>query len=192
MTDTFPLVHAHRVLLRQLTHADAPRLLAIHSDPEVMRWFGADPIRQPEDAITLIDMFNARWSDPVPGVRWAIQRRSDGVLLGTCGLGRWNRSWHSAVTGYELARDAWGHGYMAEALGAALGWGWARMALNRVEAQIHPDNAASIRLVEKLGFVHEGLLRQAGHWNGQYQDLLQYALLKADFARADLQRSDVR
>ncbi|GAB7126637.1 GNAT family protein [Silvimonas sp. JCM 19000] len=180
MTDPFPLVHASRLLLRPLTHADAPRLYAIHSDPQVMRWFGSDALRQPEEAITLIDTFNARWCEPVPGVRWAIERRSDGLLLGTCGLGRWNRSWHSAVTGYELARDAWGNGYMAEALRAALGWGWARMELNRVEAQIHPANAASIRLVEKLGFVREGLLRQAGYWNGQYQDLVQFGLLRAE------------
>jgi hypothetical protein len=57
-----------------------------------------------------------------------------------------------------------GQGYMFEALCAAIAWGWAQMDLNRIEAVVHPDNAGSIALLERLGFVLEGRLRQAGYW----------------------------
>ena len=181
MSDSFPILHTHRLILRQLTHADAPRLFAIHSNRDAMRWFGSDYLVRPEQAVALIDVFAGWRLQPSPGTRWAIQRREDGLLLGTCGLTKWNRNWRTATLGYELAQDVWGKGYMGEALHGVLDWGFAWMELNRVEAQIHPLNAASITLAERLGFSREGLLREAGYWNGEFQDLLQYGLLRGDF-----------
>jgi ribosomal-protein-alanine N-acetyltransferase len=70
---------------------------------------------------------------------------------------------------------------MHEALSAVLDWGFAHMELNRVEAQVHPENAASISSVSRLGFQHEGLLRELGYWRGQYHDMLQYSLLRKDW-----------
>jgi ribosomal-protein-alanine N-acetyltransferase len=84
------------------------------------------------------------------------------------------------MVGYELAREAWGQGYMRETLLAVLGFGFVQMQLNRVEAQVHPDNVASLKLVERLGFVREGLLREAGWWGGQAQDLVQFSLLRRE------------
>ena len=92
-------------------------------------------------------------------------------LVGTCGLFSWNRNWRKCVIGYELAPHAQGKGYMAEALAGAVQWGFENMALNRIEAQIHPDNAPSIKLAVSLGFVEEGRLREVGHWGGQYHEM---------------------
>ena len=129
-----------------------------------------------------MDSFDALRRLPSPGVRWGIERRSDGQLIGTCGLFKWNRAWRNCTLGYELVRDAWGQGYMREALRSALAWGFEQMALNRVDAQIHPENTPSLKLVERLGFVHEGRLRECGYWLGAYHDLLQYGLLRRDHA----------
>ena len=73
---------------------------------------------------------------------------------------------------------------MSEALSAALAWGFEQMMLNRIEAQIHPDNAASLKLARELGFVQEGRAREAGYWKGQHHDLLQFSLLRKDWAPA--------
>ena len=56
------------------------------------------------------------------------------------------------------------------------------MDLNRIEAVVDPDNAGSIALLERLGFVLEGRLRQAGYWGGGFNDMYQYALLRQDWA----------
>ncbi len=64
------------------------------------------------------------------------------------------------MLGYELAEHAQKRGLMMEALSAALSWGFKYIKLNRIEAQIHQDNHASLKLVQRLGFVEEGLLRQ--------------------------------
>ena len=60
----------------------------------------------------------------------------------------------------------------------AMAWGFEHMELNRVEAHVHPENAASIKLLRTLGFVQEGHLREAGFWRGEHHDLLQFALLR--------------
>lgn len=178
---SFPTLETERLHLREITLDDAPALFAIHGDPEVMRWFGADPLAQPADAERLVKLF-ASWRDlPNPGVRWGLQAKADGELIGTVGLFAWNRGWSTCTLGYELARRAQGQGLMQEALRATLDWGFREMKLHRISAQIHPDNEASLRSVRKLGFVEEGLLREIGYWGGRFHDLMQYSLLSTEF-----------
>lgn len=69
---------------------------------------------------------------------------------------------------------------MNEALTAAIGYGFDTMQLNRIEAQVHPENTASVRTLETLGFLREGYQRQAGYWSGIHHDLLQFALLRSE------------
>jgi len=57
------------------------------------------------------------------------------------------------------------------------------MDVDRIEAQVHPLNTASLALLRKLGFVEEGLLREAGYWMGQRHDLVQLGLLRREFVR---------
>jgi [ribosomal protein S5]-alanine N-acetyltransferase len=177
----FPTLETERLVLREIVADDAPALFAIHSDVEAMRWFGTDPLREPSEAEVLIARF-AEWRrQPNPGTRWGLQRKAGGGLIGTCGLFKWNRGWHSCTLGYELAASAWGEGLMGEALVRVLAWGFEQMQLHRVEAMIHPRNEASIKLARKLGFVHEGCAREAGYWLGAHQDLLHFGLLRTEF-----------
>lgn len=180
----FPTLTTLRLRLREIVPTDAPALFAIHSDVEAMRWFGSDPMLTLQDAQKLVEAFAAGRALANPATRWAITDGTSGQLLGTCGLFKWNRNWRSSALGYELAPSAWGQGLMQEALDAVLDWGFEHMALNRVEAQVHPQNIASIKRLEALGFVREGLLRQAGFWLGEHRDLVQYALLRDDFRKS--------
>ncbi len=70
---------------------------------------------------------------------------------------------------------------MHEALSATISWGFTATDLNRVEAQVHPSNYPSLKLLKGLRFVEEGRLRQGGYWAGQHHDLLQYSLLRDDW-----------
>ncbi|MDT7837064.1 GNAT family N-acetyltransferase [Aquabacterium sp. OR-4] len=180
-TPPFPTLHTPRLLLRELLPADVPALHAIHADAEAMRWFGTDAPADLAATAAVITRFASWRLAANPGVRWGIARRSDGRLIGSCGLFAWNRDWAKCSTGYELAADARGQGLMCEALAAAMAWGFEAMALNRIEAQIHPDNQPSIALVSGLGFQREGLLREVARWGGQFHDLAQYALLRRDW-----------
>jgi ribosomal-protein-alanine N-acetyltransferase len=174
----FPALETSRLILREILESDAESLLQIHGDGEHMRWFGSDPIPDLDGARKLIDKFAGWRKEPVSGARWAIELKDQPGLIGTCGLFRWNRNWRSCVVGYEVNPAHQGRGYVKEALKSVIAWGFRAMDLNRIEAQVHPENKASLTLLAALGFLQEGHLREAGYWSGQYHDLLQYALLK--------------
>lgn len=177
----FPTLLTPRLQLREIVADDVPALFAVHSDDDAMHWYGVDPLLTMAEAEKLVQVF-AGWRNlPNPGTRWGIALRSGGPLIGSCGLFNWNRNWRSCVLGYELGRAAWGQGLMQEALSAALPWGFEHMDLNRIGAQVHPENTASIRRLQALGFTREGVLRQAGFWRGKHRDLVQYSLLRQEF-----------
>jgi [ribosomal protein S5]-alanine N-acetyltransferase len=178
----FPTLETSRLALREILESDAHRLLEIHGDGEHMRWFGSDPIPDLEGARKLVATFAGWRKEPVSGARWAIELKDRPGLIGTCGLMRWNRSWKSCAVGYEIAPAQQGRGYVKEALRTVIAWGFHEMQLNRIEAHVHPQNQASRAVLAGLGFLQEGRLREAGYWCGRHHDLLQYALLKAQWS----------
>ena len=181
----FPVLETSRLTLREIVASDAEDLLRVHGDAEHMRWFGSDPLRDLDGAAKLVAMFASWRKEPVSGARWAVELRDQPGLIGTCGLFRWNRNWRSCIVGYEIAPAHQRRGYVKEALEAVITWGFREMQLNRIDAQVHPDNTASLALLEALGFLQEGRQREAGYWAGRHHDLLQYALFKAQWSTAN-------
>ena len=118
-------------------------------------------------------------------MRWAIANRANGQLIGTGGFWRLIKPHFRAEIGYELAPEWWGQGVMTEALGAMLGFGFTRMGLHSVEAQIHPDNSGSRRVLEKLGFVQEGYFHENFYdpVEAQFTDTAVFGLLRAAWMR---------
>lgn len=180
----FPALQTSRLRLREIVESDAENILRIHGDAEYMRWFGSDPLQDLDGARKLVATFASWRKDPVSGARWAMELRDQPGLIGTCGLFRWNRNWRSCIIGYEIAPAHQGCGYVKEALKAIIIWGFRELQLNRIEAQVHPDNAPSLALLAKLGFLQEGYQREAGYWAGRHHDLLQFALLNAQWSKA--------
>ncbi len=185
---SFPQLRTARLHLRELQPTDAPALFAIHSDVEWMRWYGVAPLTDLAEAEQLTSLF-AGWFSAGTGFRWGLERRQDKRLIGSCGLFRWNRSWHNCVIGYEIARDCHGQGYMREALAAILDYGFDTMRLHRVQAETHPANEASIGLATRLGFRFEGVHREQAYWAHGFHDLNCYSLLEHEWRVQRRQRN---
>lgn len=181
MSSEFPILETARLQLREVRASDAPALFAIHSDAPGMRWYGIDPLTRPAQAEQLATVFAGVFTAGV-GARWAVVRRGEDELIGTCGLFGWNRIWRASLLGYELAARMQRRGYMREALQAVLDYGFGPMALHRIQAQCHADNLASIGLLNGLAFRFEGVNRELGFWSGAYHDLNCYGLLAQDWA----------
>ena len=115
------------------------------------------------------------------GTRLAVDRVSDKAFIGWCGLTRWNPDYRSASMGYYLDDAAWGHGYATEAGRALLQWAFDTLDLNRVQAETDTRNAASARVLEKLGFVREGTLREDCVVNGEVSDSWVYGLIRREW-----------
>ncbi|CAN5338377.1 GNAT family N-acetyltransferase [soil metagenome] len=179
----FPVLETERLILRELVPTDAQSFFEIHSDRQAMRWTGNERITTPDQAKDLMKAF-ARWRRlPNPGTHWAIQRKIGAEMIGGCGLFRWDTGNQSCQAGFGLKRSAWGQGYMREALAAVVTWGWGSMNLNRVGAEVHPDNRLPIKTLVALGFHRDGRRRQWGYWDGEHHDLLEYSLLRSDVSR---------
>jgi ribosomal-protein-alanine N-acetyltransferase len=177
----FPVLETPRLVLREIAMDDAPALFAIYEDREHMRWYGIEPFPDLGAVEARIKTLVELRRQANPGTPWAITTQGDGAFIGTCGLFGWNRTWRKCSVGYEIAKSAQGHGYMHEALTAALSWGFQSMAVNRIDAQVHPNNVRSVKLLQRLHFVEEGRLRQAAYWGNQFHDMLQFSMLREDW-----------
>ena len=102
-------------------------------------------------------------------------------VVGTCTLFHMDRTHRRGEIGYALGEAAWGRGYMHEALSALLEYAFLQLGLHRLEADIDPRNHASIRAVERLGFVREGYLRERWQVGGEITDSLFLGLLRPDW-----------
>jgi ribosomal-protein-alanine N-acetyltransferase len=169
-----------RLTLRPPRRGDEDDLFAIHSDPEVMRYFSEPPWTDPDRPARQIDEDAGRF-EREESFRFAIVLNATGRQIGNCTLFSLHRQNRRAEIGYALARSHWGHGYMYEALQALLGFAFTDLDLHRLEADIDPRNGASAAALVRLGFQEEGLLRERWIVAGEVSDSQLYGLLRREW-----------
>ncbi len=177
----FPQLQGKRVRLRGPRADDTDALFALFSDADVMRYWSRPPMTARSEAEGLIaeigDAFEQRTM-----LNWMLTTRSDDAVIGTCTLFRFEPRHRRAEVGYALRSDCWGRGLAAEAATLALDWAFRALALHRVEADIDPRNEGSRKLLERLGFVSEGLLRQRYFVGNEVSDTELFGLLAYDWS----------
>jgi RimJ/RimL family protein N-acetyltransferase len=175
-----PTLDTPRLKLRAPVESDIPALFEIFRDAESMRYWSRPEMKDPAEAEALLREIESNATGET-FLQWGIARRDDDLVIGTCTLHRINREHRRAELGYILRRDHWGRGLASEALTALLSHAFATMDLHRLEADIDPRNAGSIRLVERLGFTLEGHLRERYFVAGDIQDSAIYGLLAPEW-----------
>jgi RimJ/RimL family protein N-acetyltransferase len=176
----FPPIETERLSIRPIARSDLPALLEVNGDPEVTRYLP----------------YNA-WTGAAEGEAWfarmeklaaggdacqlVIVERALDRAIGTCLVFRYSDRDRMAEIGYVLGRASWGRGYMLEALTALIGVAFDAARLRRLEANVAGPNLASLKLLGRLGFVHEGLLRERWITKGdQVTDCAVFGLVRAD------------
>ena len=152
-----PTLSTDRLVLEPLSLAHSAGMFATFSREEVTRYSGpatdldGAPIRLPAqipaDSDKIIVFFLKGAADG-ERFRWAVRTRADGAFVGAIGF---NSLGTCSEIAYHLHPDAWGRGLMAEAAVAALDWLRERPDAREIAAFIEPENAASVRLAERLG-----------------------------------------
>jgi ribosomal-protein-alanine N-acetyltransferase len=179
--EQFPYLQTHRLRLRNLRLADADAVFRIRGDFEVTKFNTGPAYTHPDQAGQLIVAIQQAYQEQTE-IRWGITlTNGPDTVIGICGYNYWNRRDYRASIGYDLARAYWGRGIMTEAVAAIIAFGFMHMGLNRIEADAHARNRASIRVLEKLGFQHEGVQREQFFENGVFQDLVLFALLRSEY-----------
>ncbi len=175
---TFPEIETERLILREIMPDDAPAIYRLFSDDQVTRYYDLTTYTALSQAEELVDFFDESF-ELERAIRWGLERKSDGALLGTCGY-VWLRQYRGEI-GYELHSAHWRQGYMSEAIDAILDFGYTELELNRIEALVMVDNAASVGLLQSLGFTQEGILRQHDFFKGAFHDMRLFSLLKEEY-----------
>ncbi|MEM7158731.1 MAG: GNAT family N-acetyltransferase [Myxococcota bacterium] len=182
--DRLPEVRAQRVALRWLTAADTDDIFRIYSDPEVMAYWSTVPMKERAQAGELIASVHRLYAEHSL-YEWGVVRLEDERTIGTLTLASIDTSNKRTEIGFALARDAWGQGFMREAVTAGIDFAFDTLGLQRIEADVDPDNAASLRLLDTLGFVREGLLRERWRVGGGVQDSVMLGLLRREWTARD-------
>ena len=173
-----------RLDLRPLEAADADAVFALRSDPVVQRYGSHPAWTERQTAVEYVERDLRRMAAGTDA-QFAIVRRADAAVVGSCTLYRLDAQSRMAEIGYVLRPSEWGQGYAAEAVTTLLDWGFDQLDLNRVEADIDPRNTPSVRAMERLGFTREGHLRERWIVGGEVCDSLIYGLLAREWrARA--------
>lgn len=173
-----PQIETARLTLFQPAPSDAADVFERYaSDPEVTRFLGWPRHQSVADTQAFLAFSASEW-ERWPAGPYLIRSRDDGRLLGGTGLGF--ETSDQAVTGYVLARDAWGLGYATEALEAVVGVS-RRLGVARLHALCHPHHRASWRVLEKCGFVRDTTWSQQTEFPnlapGVLQDVLRYGVV---------------
>lgn len=178
--DGLPTLDGERVRLRQPREGDLPDLLAVFGDAETLRYWSHGPLDTLAAARTYFEGIEEGLRDRAL-FQWAVTEPAADRLVGTVTLVGWDRDHRRAEIGFILHPSRWGRGLASDAVRTALRFGFGPMGLHRVEADVDPENAASLRLLERLGFQCEGTLRQRWFTFGTWKDSVVLGLLAAEF-----------
>ncbi len=153
------IVETERLLLRELTPADAAGLFAFDSDPQVHRFLGNRPVQSLAQSQATIEFVRQQYQTNGIG-RWAVELRATGEFLGWAGLKLIQEPLNGHVgfhdVGYRFIRRFWGQGFATEAARASVAYGFDVLGLPVLYAAADMRNLASRAVLGKVGFQHQG------------------------------------
>ena len=172
----FPVIETERLRLDRIKLSDAEQLLQVRGSIEGAR-YGPEAWTDIAFVREKIASYH-RAFDKKEDIMWGLFLRDSGRLIGHFNY-CYNRRYLGSI-GYHTAEDCWRQGYATETLRAALNFLYERTDAHRLQATVHRDHIVSMRLLEKFGFVKEGLLRHRVWWQGRFCDLWMYSLLRGE------------
>nr|WP_315252564.1 GNAT family N-acetyltransferase [uncultured Flavobacterium sp.] len=173
----FPVLKTERLLLRQVTVSDADVILALRSNDEVMKYIPRPYLKNKEDALELIAMFDDKIENGI-GINWGITfLDKPKEIIGIIGHYRIKPEHYRAEVGYMLFPEYNGKGIVSEALQKVIDYGFNEMKLHSIEAILDPENKGSERVLLKNGFVKEGHLLENEYYEGRFLDSMIYSKL---------------
>ena len=177
---TFPILHTKRLDLVEIKHFHSDGLFKLFGDESVTKYYNIIPLKNKNETHQIIDFFKSRFESN-SGIRRGIAFKGEENIIGTVGFNKYTKH-HNSNIGYDLQQEHWNKGIMTEALSAVLKYGFEVLEVNRIEAEVMQGNFISEKVLEKLNFKKEGVLREWLFWNGKHFDMSMYSLLKSEYS----------
>jgi ribosomal-protein-alanine N-acetyltransferase len=178
---TFPTLTTPRLVLRQPSLDDVNDIFQATSDPEVQKYDSNPPMKDIAEAVQLVEQLLA-WFEEKKAISWGIELKDTGRTVGGVGFYFWDQIYYKADLGYTVTRAFWRQGIATEALRAVMAFGFEEMGLHRINVDTRMDNTASVRLMARLGFRHEGVRRECiRSADGSYQNWGLFGILEDEY-----------
>jgi RimJ/RimL family protein N-acetyltransferase len=172
-----PVLTGKQVILRQLVEADAPQMMA---------GFDAEGSRLTGSHSEITEAGARRWyaslAEQDDRLDLAVVDRANGALAGEVVLNEWDPDNHSCSFRILLLPSGRGRGLGSEATRMILEYGFEVLGLNRVSLEVYAFNPRARRVYRKAGFVSEGTLREALHWEGEWIDAEVMSILAREWS----------
>jgi [ribosomal protein S5]-alanine N-acetyltransferase len=173
-----PQLETPRLLLREVAAGDGPALQAFQSSPAYTRRQAVEPEEFADGALRVSRYLQYRGEGEQRRLFvYVAMRRGDCRVIGTVSLSRAAPGTGSFGVGMDEAHA--GHGFASEMGARLIAFGFDVLKLHRIEADVAIENARCIRLLERLGMVREGVLRDCIHAQGRWWTEAKYAILRA-------------
>ncbi|ATP39940.1 GNAT family N-acetyltransferase [Solibacillus sp. R5-41] len=173
----FPVLETKRLVLKELVENDAQNILKCFSNDDVLRYYGQKPLTSIEQVKQIIKNFAEQFKEK-NGMKWGIELKETGTIIGTIGLQEWSLEHKRANISYAIFPEKWGNGYASEAVDKVISYGFQELGLERIGAVVFVENKASSQVLIKLGFTKEGTLKKYMYQNDKPYDTDVYSLLK--------------
>ena len=170
-----------RLVLREFLADDWPDVLAYQRDPRYLRFYPWTD-RTEAEVRDFVQMFVDQQAElPRRKFQFAATFPDAGLVIGSCGIRHKPENDLEADIGFELAPEHWGRGYATEAALSIVRFGFRELGLHRISSWCIADNAASARVLERVGLRQEGRLRENEYFKGRWWDTLLYGLLESEW-----------
>ncbi len=176
---SLPRLDTRRLVLRKLAPDDLQDVFAYASDPEVTQHLRWGPHRTQGETKAYLDQVLQEYQTGQDG-HWGMEYKDTGRLIGSIHLMALSARHRKAEIGFVLSRTHWNRGLATEALRCVLVYSFETVGLNRLEGLCLVENHAAKRVLEKVGMVREGLLRESLFQKGAFRDFELYAILRRD------------
>jgi ribosomal-protein-alanine N-acetyltransferase len=186
---SLPTLETVRLRLRPLTIDDAGDIFAYAADSQVTKYLMWSPHRSIDDSLVFINAAIGRYKKRQPAP-WAMELKSEQKVIGTCDYISWSPDHGRTEIGYAMAREYWGRGLMTEAVREIIEYGFRDTGINRIQALCEIPNIGSARVMEKVGMLYEGILRDYMIQHGAFRDMKIYAILRKDWEGQQISPSE--
>ncbi|HHD2751669.1 TPA: GNAT family N-acetyltransferase [Clostridium perfringens] len=177
----FPIVETKRFILKEIEEKYKENFINLFSDEDVMKYSGTE-VSNPEKQVDFyLKKVKVMYKEKKV-IRWAIVNKESKEFIGDIGF--YNMDFYSNNTeiGYTVAKKFWRQGVASECIKAIENFAFENLSMNRIVAMIDSNNISSIKLLEKLGFHRDGILREH-YYNknrDEYINICVYSVIKSD------------
>jgi [ribosomal protein S5]-alanine N-acetyltransferase len=172
-------LQSDRLNLIQSDVSHASTLFGFWTNTDVTRYMNIEPLATIDDVIDMIDLTN-HLAAINQSIRYTVFIKNTNQIIGSCGFNYIDFENERAEIGYDLGKEYWGNGYASEAVFVLMNYWFHDLGLNRLEARVVPENVQSIKLLNKLAFQFEGILRQSEKSKDGFIDVMIFSKLKME------------